>query len=125
MHRLLVLVAGGLLLTGSVAAQPGHTLNVAIGQRISLQPLGGPNVQLVINRIDQFDINLTVIDYENMRLSRNMATGYNVEQPATTTRQFRLSDRSTTRIFHRGDCTVFYVPDMNTSMNHARLEVTF
>lgn len=110
------------LLASSVFGQQIHTLAVKVGQRIKLRDLGGPNVQLVVNGVDQFDINFTVIDYEHMRFVRtNGSNGY--QQPGVKTEQFKKADHGGTRIFHRGDCSVYYVPDMNTRMNHAKLEV--
>jgi hypothetical protein len=111
-----------LLITSVGFAQQTQTLDVKIGERVKLAKLGGPNVELIINGVDQFDVNVTAIDYENMRFVRtNGAYGY--QQPGITTRQLKKADHGHTRIFHRGDCTVYYVPDMSTGMNHAKLEV--
>ena len=111
-----------ILISNFAFAQQTQTLDVKIGERVKLAKLGGPNVELVINGVDQFDINVTTFDYENMRFVRtNGAYGY--QQPGITTRQFKKSDRGHTRIFHQADCTVYYVPDMSTGMNHAKLEV--
>ena len=108
--------------TSFALAQQIHTLDVRIGERVKLAKLGGPNVELIINGVDQFDINVTAIDYENMRFVRTNGP-YGYQQPGITTTQIKKSDRGNTRVFHRGDCTVYYVPDMATGMNHAKLEV--
>jgi hypothetical protein len=86
--------------------------------------MGGPNVQLIVNGVDQFDIRVTLIDYEHMRFVRTNGS-YGYQQPGITNEQFKIADRGKTRIFHRGDCSVYYVPDMNTRMNHAKVEVKF
>jgi hypothetical protein len=110
------------LLASSLLGQQIHSLDVKIGQRIKLREMGGPNVQLIVNGVDQFDISVTVIDYEHMRFVRTNGS-YGYQQPGVTNEQFKIADRGKTRIFHRGDCSVYYVPDMNTSMNHAKVEV--
>ena len=110
------------LVTSFLLAKQTHTFEVKIGERVKLANLGGPNVELIINGVDQFDVNITVIDYENIRfVRRNGRYGY--EQPGMTTTQIKKADRGHTRIFHRPDCTVYYLPDMATGMNHAKLEV--
>ena len=112
----------GILLFSSAFAQQTRSLDVKIGQRVKLRDVGGPNVELIVNGVDQFDISVTVIDYEHMRFVRtNGAYGY--QQPGVTNKQFKIADRGGTQIFHRGDCSVYYVPDMNTRMNHAKVEV--
>ena len=122
MKQNLILVSIWTLITSVALAQQIQTLDVKIGERVKLAKLGGPNVDLIINGVDQFDISVTAIDYENMRfLSTNGRYGY--QQPGITTKQIKKADRGHTRIFHRGDCTVYYVPDMATGMNHAKLEV--
>ncbi len=110
------------LITSFALAQQTQILDVKIGERVKLAKLGGPNVELIINGVDQFDISVTAIDYENMRFVRTNSP-YGYQQPGITTRQFKKADRGHTRIFHRPDCTVYYVPDMTTGMNHAKLEV--
>jgi hypothetical protein len=112
------------LITSFAFAQRTQTLDVKIGERVKLANLGGPNVELIINGVDQFDINVTVFDYENMRFVRTNGP-YGYQQPGITTRQVKKADRGHTRIFHRADCSVYYVPDMATGMNHAKLEVKF
>lgn len=103
-------------------AQQTQTLDVKIGERVKLAKLGGPNVELVINGVDQFDVNVTAMDYENMRFVRTNGN-YGYQQPGITSKQFNIADHGHTRIFHRPDCSVYYVPDMATGMNHAKLEV--
>jgi hypothetical protein len=110
------------LIASSVPAQQAQSLDVKIGQRIKVRDMGGPNVQLIVNGVDQFDISVTVIDYEHMRFVRTNGS-YGYQQPGITNEQFKISDHGKTRIFHRGDCSVYYVPDMNTRMNHAKVEV--
>ena len=122
MKQNLILVSIWTLITGVALAQQIQTLDVKIGERVKLAKLGGPNVDLIINGVDQFDISVTAIDYENMRFVRTNGS-YGYQQPGITTRQIKKADRGHTRIFHRGDCTVYYVPDMATGMNHAKLEV--
>ena len=122
MKQILLSIIIGMLLSNSAFAQQTHSLDVKIGQRIKLRDMGGPNVQLIVNGVDQFDINVTVIDYENMRFVRTNGP-YGYQQPGITTRQVKKADRGHTRIFHRADCTVYYLPDMATGMNHAKLEV--
>src|SRR5881392_4457129 len=100
-------------------AQQTETLDVKIGERVKLAKLGGPNVELIINGVDQFDISVTAIDYENMRFVRTNGS-YGYQQPGVTNKQFKIADRGGTQVFHRGDCSVYYVPDMNTRMNHAK-----
>ena len=122
MKQNLIAISICTLITSFALAQHTQTLDVKIGERVKLEKLGGPNVGLIINGVDQFDISVTAIDYENMRFVRtNSRSGY--RQPGITTRQFKKADHGPTRIFHRGDCIVYYVPDMATGMNHAKLEV--
>src|SRR5881227_4495107 len=111
-----------MLLSTSALAQQTHSIDVKVGQRVKLRDMGGPNVELIVNGVDQFDISVTAIDYENMRFVRTNGS-YGYQQPGITTRQIKKADRGHTRIFHRGDCAVYYVPDMATGMNHAKLEV--
>jgi len=112
----------GTLLSGSAFAQQTHSFDVKIGQRIKFRDMGGPNVELIVNGVDQFDISVTVIDYEHMRFVRTNGS-YGYQQPGVTNKQFKVADRGGTQIFHRGGCSVYYVPDMNTRMNHAKVEV--
>jgi hypothetical protein len=122
--QILLAVIISALLANSLLGQQIHSVDVKIGQRIKLHDMGGPNVQLIVNGVDQFDINVTLIDYEHMRFVRRNAN-YGYQQPGITNQQFKIADRGKTRIFHRGDCSVYYVPDMNTRMNHAKVEVKF
>ena len=122
MKQILLAIVISALLVSSLLGQQIHSFDVKIGQRIKLRDMGGPNVQLIVNGVDQFDIRVTLIDYEHMRFVR--ANGnYGYQQPGVTNEQFKIADRGKTRIFHRGDCSVYYVPDMNTPMNHAKVEV--
>jgi hypothetical protein len=122
--QILLAVIISALLANSLLGQQIHSVDVKIGQRIKLHDMGGPNVQLIVNGVDQFDINVTLIDYEHMRFVRRNAN-YGYQQPGITNEQFKIADRGKTRIFHRGDCSVYYVPDMNTRMNHAKVEMKF
>ena len=122
MKQILLAVIISALLSSSLLGQQIHSFDVKIGQRIKLRDMGGPNVQLIVNGVDQFDISLTLIDYEHMRFVRTNGN-YGYQQPGITNEQFKVADRGKTRIFHRGDCSVYYVPDMNTRMNHAKVEV--
>ena len=122
MKQNLIAISICTLITSLTLAQQTQTLDAKIGERVKLAKLGGPNVDLIINGVDQFDISVTAIDYENMRFVRTNGS-YGYQQPGITTRQIKKADRGHTRIFHRGDCTVYYVPDMATGMNHAKLEV--
>ena len=122
MKQILLAVIISALLASSLLGQQIHSLDVEIGQRIKLRDMRGPNVQLIVNGIDQFDISITVIDYEHMRVVRTSG-GYSYQQPGVTNEQLKIADHGGTRIFHRGDCSVYYVPDMNTRMNHAKVEV--
>lgn len=124
MKQVLLAVIISALLASSLLGQQIHSLDVKIGERIKLRDMGGPNVQLIVNGVDQFDISVTLIDYEHMRFVRRNAN-YGYQQPGVTNEQFKIADRGKTRIFHRGDCSVYYVPDMNTRMNHAKVEVKF
>jgi hypothetical protein len=121
-RQTLLAIVLGMLLSSSAFAQQTHSLDVKVGQRIKLRDMGGPNVQLIVNGVDQFDVSVTLIDYEHMRFVRTNGT-YGYQQPGITNEQFKIADRGGTRIFHRGDCSVYYVPDMNTRMNHAKVEV--
>jgi hypothetical protein len=122
MKQNLVAISICTLITSFALAQQTQTLDVKIGERVKLAKLGGPNVELVINGVDQFDISVTTIDYENMRFVRTNGP-YGYQQPGISTKQIKKADRGHTRILHRSDCTVYYVPDMATGMNHAKLEV--
>jgi hypothetical protein len=122
--QILLAVIISALLASYLLGQQIHSFDVKIGQRINLRDMGGPNVQLIVNGVDQFDINVTLIDYEHMRFVRTNGH-YGYQQPSITNEQFKIADRGKTRIFHRGDCSVHYVPDMNTRMNHAKVEVKF
>ena len=122
MKQNLIVISSWMLITGIAFAQQSQMLDVKIGERVKLAKLGGPNVELIINGVDQFDIDVTTIDYENMRFVRTNGN-YGYQQPGMTTRQFKKADHGHTRIFHRADCSVYYVPDMTTGMNHAKLEV--
>jgi hypothetical protein len=120
--QILLAIIISALLAGSLLGQQIHSLDVKVGQRIKLRDMGGPNVQLIVNGVDQFDVSVTVIDYEHMRFVRTNGS-YGYQQPGVTNKQFKIADSGKTRIFHRGDCSVYYVPDMNTRMNHAKVEV--
>jgi hypothetical protein len=120
--QILLAVIINALLSSSLLGQQIHSFDVKIGQRIKLRDMGGPNVQLIVNGVDQFDISVTLIDSEHMRFVRTNGN-YGYQQPGVTNEQFKIADRGKTRIFHRGDCSVYYVPDMNTRMNHAKVEV--
>src|SRR5207248_10469271 len=69
-RQILLSIVIGMLLSSSALAQQTHSLEVKVGQRVKLRDMGGPNVQLIVNGVDQFDINVTVIDYEHMRFVR-------------------------------------------------------
>jgi hypothetical protein len=120
--QILLAIIISALLVSSLLGQQIHSFDVKIGQRIKLRDMGGPNVQLIVNGVDQFDISVTVIDYEHMRFVRTNGS-YGYQQPGITNKQFKIADRGGTQIFHRGNCSVYYVPDMNTRMNHAKVEV--
>ncbi len=122
MKQILPAIIISALLASSLLGQQIHSFDVKIGQRIKLRDMGGPNVQLIVNGVDQFDIRVTLIDYEHMRFVRTNGN-YGYQQPGVTNEQFKIADRGKTQIFHRGDCSVYYVPDMNTPMNHAKVEV--
>lgn len=122
MKQNLIVISIWTLITCVAFAQRSEMLDVKIGERVKLAKLGGPNVELIINGVDQFEINVTTIDYENMRFVRSNGN-YGYQQPGITTRQFNKADHGHTRIFHRAGCSVYYVPDMATGMNHAKLEV--
>jgi hypothetical protein len=109
MKQNLIAISICTLITSFALAQHTQTLDVKIGERVKLAKLGGPNVELIINGVDQFDISVTAMDYENMRFVRTNG-GYGYQQPGITTRQFKKADHSHTRIFHRGDCTVTTYP---------------
>jgi hypothetical protein len=120
--QILLAIIISALLAGSLLGQQIHSLDVKVGQRIKLRDMGGPNVQLIVNGVDQFDVSVTVIDYEHMRFVRTNGS-YGYQQPGVTNKQFKIADSGKTRIYHHGDCSVYYVPDMNTRMNHAKVEV--
>jgi hypothetical protein len=120
--QILLAVIISALFASSLLGQQIHSFDVKIGERIKLRDMGGPNVQLIVNGVDQFDISVTLIGYEHMRFVRTNGN-YGYQQPGITNEQFKIADRGKTRIFHRGDCSAYYVPDMNTRMNHAKVEV--
>ena len=113
MKQILLAIIISALLESSLLGEQLHSLDVKIGQRIKLREMGGPNVQLIVNGVDQFDVTVTVIDYEHMRFVRTNGS-YGYQQPGVTNDQFKIADRGKTRIFHRGDCSVYYVPDMQS-----------
>ena len=121
-RQILLPIVIGMLLASSALAQQTHSLDVEIGQRVKLRTFGGPNVEVTVNGVDQFDISVTVIDYEHMRFVRTNGN-YGYRQPGITNKQVKIADRGPTRLFHRGGCSVYYVPSMDTRMNHAKLEV--
>ena len=121
-RQILLPIVISMLLSSSASAQQTHSLDVKIGQRVKLRDMGGPTVELIVNGVDQFDVSVTVIDYEHMRFVRTNGS-YGYQQPGVTNKQFKIADHGGTRIFHRDDCSVYYVPDMNTRMNHAKIEV--
>jgi hypothetical protein len=110
------------LLSSSLLGQQIHSLDVKVGQRVKLRDMGGPNVELIVNGLDQFDVSVTVIDYEHMRFVRTNGN-YGYQQPGVTNKQFKIADHGGTQIFDGGGYSVYYVPDMNTRMNHAKVEV--
>ena len=120
--QILLAISIGALFASSALAQQAHSLDVKIGQRVKLRLFGGPNVEVIVNGVDQFDITVTLIDYEHMRFVRTNGN-YGYRQPGITNKQFKIADRGPTRLFHRGDCSVYYVPSMDTRMNHAKLEI--
>ena len=70
MKQNLIAISICTLITSFALAQQTQILDVKIGERVKLTKLGGPNVELIINGVDQFDISVTAIDYENMRFVR-------------------------------------------------------
>src|SRR5437762_4143921 len=122
MKQILLAIIISALLVSSLLGQQVHSFDVKVGQRIKLHDMGGPNVQLIINGVDQFDVSVTVIDYEHMRFVRTNGS-YGYQQPGVTNKQFKIADHGGTQIFHSEGCSVYYVPDMNTRMNHAKLEI--
>jgi hypothetical protein len=121
-NQIFRVISVGALLASSALAQQAHSVEVEIGQRVKLRIFGGPNVEVIVNGVDQFDINVTIIDYEHMRFVRTNGN-YGYRQPGITNKQVKIADRGPTRLFHRGGCSVYYVPSMDTRMNHAKLEV--
>src|SRR6266550_2848611 len=122
MKQILLAIIVSALLASSLLGQQIHSFDVKIGERIKLRDMGGPNVELIVKGVDQFDVSVTVIDYEHMRFVRTNGS-YGYQQPGVMNKQFKIADRGRTQIFHRGGCSVYYVPDMNTRMNHAKVEV--
>lgn len=123
-RQILSVILAGAVLASLAAAEQMHILDVLIGQRVKLRPLGGPNAELIINGVDQFDVSVTVVDYEHMRFVRGTGTaGYGYQQPGITNAQFKVADHRRTRIFHQDDCSVYYLSEIDTRMNHAKLEV--
>jgi hypothetical protein len=120
-NHILRVISVGALLASSALAQQAHSVGVEIGQRVKLRIFGGPNVEVIVNGVDQFDINVTIIDYEHMRFVRTNGN-YGYRQPGITNKQVKIADRGPTRLFHRGGCSVYNVPSMDTRMNHAKLE---
>src|SRR5437870_12910731 len=121
MKQILPAIIISALLASSLLGQQIHSFDVKVGQRVKLRDMGGPNVELIVNGVDQFDISVTVIDYEHMRFVRTNGS-YGYQQPGVTNKQFKVAERGGTQLFHRGGCSVYYVPDMNTRMNHAKVE---
>lgn len=89
--RKILLIVIGMLLSSSAFAQQTRSLDVKVGQRIKLRDMGGPNVQLIVNGVDQFDISVTLIDYEHMRFVRTNGS-YGYQQPGITNEQFKIAD---------------------------------
>ena len=96
MKQILRAISIGALFASSVLAQQGRSLEVEIGQRVKLRTFGGPNVEVIVNAVDQFDISVTVIDYEHMRFVRTNGN-YGYRQPGITNKQFKIADRGPTR----------------------------
>ena len=96
-RQILLSIIIGMLLSSSASAQQTHSLDVKIGQRVKLRDMGGPNVQLIVNGVDQFDVSVTVIDYEHMRFVRTNGS-YGYQQPGVTNKQFKIADRGGTPI---------------------------
>src|SRR5260370_13108239 len=101
----------GMLLSSSAPAQQTRNLDVKIGQRVKLRDMGCPNVQLIVNGVDQFDVSVTVIDYEHMRFVRTNGS-YGYQQPGVTTKQFKIPDRGGARPFPPPAFHVFYPPPL-------------
>ena len=99
MKQILLAVIISALLANSLLGQI-HSFDVKIGQRIKLRDIGGPNVQLIVNGVDQFDVSVTLIDYEHMRFVRTNGN-YGYQQPGITNEQFKIAHHGKTRIFHR------------------------
>ena len=50
MKQILLAVTISALIAGSLLGQQIHSFDVKIGQRIKLRDMGGPNVQLIVDR---------------------------------------------------------------------------
>ena len=85
MKQNLIAISICTLISSLTLAQQTQTLEAKIGERVKLAKLGGPNVELIINGVDQFDISVTAIDYENMRFVRTNGS-YGYQQPGITTK---------------------------------------
>src|SRR5438105_3431826 len=88
MKQILLAIIISALLASSLLGQQIHGFDVKVGQRIKLRDMGGPNVELIVNGVDQFDVSVTVIDYEHMRFVRTNGS-YGYQQPGVTTSNSR------------------------------------
>ena len=68
MKQNLIAISICTLISSLTLAQQTQTLETKIGERVKLAKLGGANVELIINGVDQFDISVTAIDYGTFRI---------------------------------------------------------
>ena len=116
----------GVLLACAVHGQQTQVVDVECGKPLKLLQFGGPNVHIIVNGVDQFDVTVTTLDYEitQLKITGNIYSVQGREQPTVTREQIKKADGGMTRLFARGDTTVSYVPAMDTRQNHARIAVT-
>jgi hypothetical protein len=109
----------------SAHGQQMQVVDIELGKPLKLLELGGPNVELIVNSVDQFDVTVTTLDYDNtqLKITGNVYSVYGKEEPTVTRKQIKKADGGVTPIFSRGNISAYYVASIDTSQNHAKIGI--
>lgn len=115
----------GMFLACAAHGQQTQVVDVELGKPLKLLQFGGPNVDVLVNTVDQFDVTVTTLDYENtqLKITGNIYSVHGKEQPTVTREQIKKADGGATRLFIRDDISVYYIAEMDTHQNHAKIAV--
>jgi endonuclease/exonuclease/phosphatase family metal-dependent hydrolase len=100
------------------------TEDVEIGKPFDLRSVGGPHIELYVVGIDLKTITMRTVDYEHLKQS----TVNNVAVTAPTEASYQAGRSAgfapvRSLIFESENLRVYFVEDMRTRQNHARLDI--